>query len=78
MVATLSAFMANSPRKVTDHLVAWTAGNGNPMHEVCIPHSKISRMGTARVKQEHADTRIIIYKYGRKKRARRGKIPNKA
>ena len=37
------------------HLV-WTAGNGDPMHEVCIP-----RMETARVKEEvGADTRMII------------------
>ena len=22
----------------TRHHLAWTIGNGNPMHEVCIPH----------------------------------------
>ena len=42
-------------RNTRDHL-AWTAGNGNPMHEVCI-----IRMVTTRVKQEdEADNRIIV------------------
>ena len=30
----------------------WTAGNGDPMHEVCDSHSAHSRIETARVKQE--------------------------
>ena len=36
-----------------------SVGNGDPMHEVCIPHSN-SRMGTVRAKQEvGADTSVI-------------------
>ena len=34
--------------EIQDRL-AWTIENGDPIHEVCIPHST-SRMGTARVK----------------------------
>ena len=37
-IAMLPAIKANSPRNTRDHIV-WTAGNGDPMHEACIPHS---------------------------------------
>ena len=37
-IAMPPAYKANSPRNTRDHLV-WTAGNGDPMHEVSIPHS---------------------------------------
>ena len=46
-------------RNTRDHL-AWTIGNGDPMHEV-YPTQDTSRMKTARVKQEEdADTGIIV------------------
>ena len=34
----LPAIKANSPRNTRDHL-AWTAGDREPMHSVCISHS---------------------------------------
>ena len=50
--------------------LAWTIGNRDPMHGVCVFHTctqDTSRMGTARVKQEEeADTRTIARKYSMK------------
>ena len=44
---------------IRDNLV-WTAGNGDPMHEVLIPRRITSRMGTAKMKQEEeANTRVV-------------------
>ena len=45
----------------TREYLAWSAVNGDPMHEVVYPTQSISRMRTARVKEEvRADTRIIV------------------
>ena len=50
-------------RNTRDHL-AWTIGKGDPMHEVCIPHSIHTSRSIFRalynVQEEEAGTRIIV------------------
>ena len=66
-----------SPNKIRDlgrETLAWTIGNGDPMHEVCIyPTHYTSSIETVRMKQEEeTDTRIMkenSKKYGRKEKS---------
>ena len=55
---------------------AWTVGNGDPMHELCIPHSIPRAWKKVSVKQEEEpDTRIMrenSKKSGRKERGDEG------
>ena len=66
-------------KKITRDHSAWTIGNGDPMHGMCIPTRYISRMGAARVKkEEETDTRILreySMKSGRKERGNEEECP---
>ena len=58
-IEAVAAKMLQKTQDTRDYL-AWTAGNGDPMHRFVHTRQDTSRMRTARVKQEEtADAKII-------------------